>query len=167
MVDIAFCSPSATWGGNVNFGRQITARGGVGRASLSSCVATASDYGLFVVLLRLGCMPALATVLGCLLGGIVNFTVNRHWAFEGHGPLRGALGRYALVSSTSAAANALMVAIQTSGFGFAPRPAWGLARVLVFLLLTYPLFRGWVFGTKRRPEPELIADPVEPLVTGG
>jgi putative flippase GtrA len=123
-------------------------RGGIGRATLSSAVATACDYFAFSVLVNMGTAAAIATLLGCMVGAVVNFTVNRYWAFDSRGPWLRSVVRYATVSGTSALGNALLVAIVTSGLGWSARPAWVVARCLVFLGLTYPLFRGWVFGSK-------------------
>ncbi len=123
-------------------------RGGIGRATLSSFGATVCDYGAFSVLVSAGVVAPVATLCGCVVGAVVNFTVNRFWAFDSRGSLLKAALRYATVSGTSAMANALLVAISTSGLGMSARPAWGLARCLVFLGLTYPLFRSWVFGSK-------------------
>jgi putative flippase GtrA len=127
-------------------------RGGIGRATLSSVVATACDYFAFSVLVNTGAAAAIATLLGCMVGAVVNFTVNRCWAFDSRGPWFRAAVRYATVSGTSAVGNALLVAIATSGLGWSARSAWVVARCLVFLGLTYPLFRGWVFGSKSTAE---------------
>lgn len=120
-------------------------RGGIGRAGSSSLVATATDYGVFSLLLRCGCTAALATLFGCLVGGIVNFTVNRKWAFRATSRLAPAALRYALVSGASAMVNALLVDVITVGFGMAARPTWGFVRFFVFMVFTFPLFRAWVF----------------------
>lgn len=118
-----------------------------GRAAISSGVATLCDYVTFEGLIRISASPAgVATFLGCVLGGIVNFSLNRYWAFGNRRPLLGAMLRYSAVSGTSAFANACLVLAQTTWLHLPARPAWLAARALVFAGLTYPLFRRWVFA---------------------
>jgi putative flippase GtrA len=126
--------------------RSALGRGGIGRAVLSSLIATAADYALFVALVTVGTWAALATLWGCVLGAIINFTLNRHWAFEHRGRVGGAMVRYVTTSGASALANAALVALATTGLGLPGRSSWLIARALVFLGLTYPLFRRWVFS---------------------
>lgn len=127
-------------------------RGAVGRAALSSLFATACDYGVFSMLIGMQVHAGLATFVGCLVGGLLNFAINRWWAFGGGGALAVALLRYAAVSGSSAASNSILVAVFTSLVGFSATAAWLLARALVFSILTYPLFRNWVFGGQRTLE---------------
>ncbi len=115
------------------------------RASASSVVATALDYALFSLLVILGTLPAVATLLGCVLGGVVNFTLNRLWAFDSRGPLFTASLRYVIVSAASAVANAALVFVCTEALAWSAQPSWWFSRVLTFTVLTYPLFRNWVF----------------------
>lgn len=129
--------------------RILFLRGAVGRAALSSLVATLCDYGVFLLLVGLSVQAGVSTFAGCVVGGIVNFTVNRYWAFGAGGKLGRAVIRYAAVSGSSAVSNAVIVAIATALLGLSATPAWVVARALVFLSLTYPLFRTWVFGTPR------------------
>ena len=128
-------------------------RGGIARAVLSSAIATVTDYLLFAALVGAGAVAAMATLLGCVVGGCVNFAANRYWAFAGRDSLLRSALRYATVSGTSALANSLLVGVATSGFGLSARPAWAAARGLVFVGLTYPLFRGWVFGVREQGLP--------------
>jgi putative flippase GtrA len=124
-------------------------RGAVGRAALSSLLATACDYAVFSMLVSLQVHAGVATLAGCLVGGLLNFTVNRCWVFGAGGPLTTALLRYAAVSGSSGVSNSILVAVLTSLVGLSATAAWLLARSLVFLSLTYPLFRTWVFGAPR------------------
>lgn len=124
-------------------------RGAVGRAALSSLLATACDYGMFSILVGLHVHAGIATFVGCVVGGLLNFSINRCWAFGATGGLAVALLRYAAVSGSSGASNSLLVAALTSLVGLSATAAWLLARSLVFLSLTYPLFRTWVFGAPR------------------
>lgn len=125
------------------------ARGSLARAGLSSLGATFSDYVVFATLLQMSGMAAVATLLGCVVGGLINFTVNRYWVFDGRSPIVASALRYSTVSGASALANALLVGIATVGLGASARPAWFVVRVLVFLAVTFPLFSRWVFVTRR------------------
>lgn len=59
--------------------------------------------------------------------------------------------RYSIVSRASALANSALVALLTTMLALSATPSWGIARVVVLLALTYPLFRGWVFASQRPP----------------
>jgi putative flippase GtrA len=124
---------------------------GLGRASLSSLAATATDFLVFSLLVFVSVPAAVATLLGCVVGAATNFTLNRTWAFDSQRPLGPSVVRYAIVSGASALANSALVALLTSVITLSATPSWGIARVVVFLCLTYPLFRSWVFAARRPP----------------
>lgn len=128
--------------------RNIFGRGAIGRALLSSFLATLSDYLFFLTLVGLGTAPGLATLIGCALGAIINFSINRWWAFGSSDPLIPAIFRYLAVSGSSAVANAVLVSLATAAAHLSAASAWVFARALVFMSLTYPLFRNWVFGVR-------------------
>lgn len=141
--------------------RSCLRAGSVGRAAVSSIVATACDYGMFRCALVVCAWPALATLWGCVVGGVVNFTINRYWAFQHRGHVGRAMARYVTTSGTSALANVGLVALATSALEVPENPAWLGARVLVFLGLTYPLFRRWVFGEPDRRTGSSLSPPAE------
>jgi len=120
----------------------------------SSMIATAVDFLLVISLVdSFNAAPAGATALGCLLGGAVNYTVNRTWAFRcpPAGPLSQA-GRYTLTSATSAILNAGGVAVLLLLPGLHYQVAWLLARLAVFLAWSFPLMRGYVFAGCVQPD---------------
>ncbi|MGE5788052.1 MAG: GtrA family protein [Myxococcales bacterium] len=137
----------------------VFGRGAIGRALLSSFVATLSDYLFFSTLVEFGAAPGLATLMGCAVGAVINFSINRWWSFGSSDSLVPAILRYVAVSGSSAIANAMLVSLATAAAGLSAGAAWVFARALVFLTLTYPLFRSWVFGVRHRsfgvPSPEL------------
>ena len=124
-------------------------RNGLLRFSIASATATAVDFFLVVLLVRhVSLPPWLATFIGCGLGAVVNFTINRTWAFSaGDSPAVLQGGRYAVVSGSSAVLNAGGVAVLLLLPRIDYRMAWWLARGLVFLLWNYPLNREYVFGS--------------------
>ena len=53
------------------------------KAQAASLTATAVDLGVTIILKELfGCWYLLASVLGTVSGGIVNFSMNRSWVFR-------------------------------------------------------------------------------------
>ena len=53
------------------------------KAQVASLVASLIDFSTSIFLARvLGWWYLLASVTGTVVGGIVNFTINRHWVFE-------------------------------------------------------------------------------------
>lgn len=123
------------------------ARGGIGRTALAAGVATGADAALVSFLVHgLTFPPWAATALGCLLGGVVNFTINRFWTFKSSAPPIGQAGKYVFVSLTSAALNAGGVTVLLWIPGLATMAAWGIARALVFATWNYPLHRGYVYA---------------------
>lgn len=130
-------------------------RGGALRSLVSSVLATGADFALVTALVStLGYGPATATAIGCVLGAVVNFAINRFWAFDGAlaAPAPQA-ARYTLVSLTSALLNAGGVAIILLLPDVEYTLAWLLARVTVFLMWNYPLHRDYVFSADQRSAP--------------
>jgi putative flippase GtrA len=115
------------------------------RSALSSAAATASDFALVVLLVWLGTSPPLATFVGCVLGGVVNFTVNRVWAFGSDAPTGRQALRYLIVTAGSALFNAALVAAALLIPGAPYVLVWWVVRVVVFAGWNYPLHRDWVF----------------------
>jgi phosphatidylglycerophosphate synthase/putative flippase GtrA len=133
--------------------KALLGRASISRALLASLVATAADF-LFVVGLVdwLGLRPSIATALGCLLGGVINFSLGRVWVFQSRrcAAMPQAM-RYAFVSASSAGLNAVTVAILVlTAVDY--RLAWLLARVAVFLGWNYPLQRDFVFSERASVE---------------
>jgi putative flippase GtrA len=125
-------------------------RGSLGRNALAGGAATLVDFVVFRGLHDgAGLWPSYATFLGCLVGAIFNFTLNRSWAFESSGPVPRMARRYAVVSGFSAVFNALGVAALLLLPGLGASAAWFLARVAVFVGLNYPLHRDYVFSPSR------------------
>lgn len=53
------------------------------KAQAASLTATAVDFGVTIILKELlGCWYLLASVVGTVSGGIVNFSMNRSWVFR-------------------------------------------------------------------------------------
>lgn len=138
-------------------------RGSVARTVVAAGVATAADFLVFRSLLG-SVTPALATLLGCVVGGAVNFTINHHWVFDARRPLPAAAMRYVWVSAGSAAFNSAAVALALIDPTVSPVAAWVVARALGFLGWNYPMQRDHVFA-HRRPVSDGYGAPLpEPVV---
>jgi phosphatidylglycerophosphate synthase/putative flippase GtrA len=126
------------------------------RALVSAFLATAADFGLVWLLVSQGWMsPALATATGCGLGAVINFSINRVWAFGSHDPTLPQGTRYALVSISSALLNSGGVAVFLMLPDLDYRIAWVVVRIAVFAAWNYPLHRDYVFATP--PPPTSVA----------
>lgn len=144
----------------------------VGGAIASATGATAVDFLVVVALVELVGLPAwVATPIGCLLGGITNFTVNRRWVFRALDAPVPQAGRYALTSATSALLNAGGVALLLLLPSFDYRLAWALVRAAVFVCWNFPLQRSYVYAppspagpeAKSVPAPQATPAPSSPL----
>ena len=121
-------------------------KGGLPRSVVSALVATAADFAVVAALVStLGMSPWSATALGCGVGAIVNFVINRIWAFDTGGAATPQAFRYGFVSVTSMLLNAGGVAIMVLP-GVDYRLAWVIVRLAVFLGWNFPLHRDYVFG---------------------
>lgn len=124
-----------------------THRGAIVRNLLAASFATLTDFAFVFVLVKLELAPPpIATLFGCALGGVVNFSLNRIWTFASSDPHLPQIGKYAVVSVTSALLNAGGVALVLLLPGVDYRVAWWLVRGLVFLTWNYPLHREYVFN---------------------
>ncbi len=123
----------------------LLGRGGVGRNAFAGGVATATDFALAFALVQLAIAPAaIATLAGCALGAVVNFSMNRKWTFGSNGPPSREAWRYLLVTTSSALFNAALVhVLLLPGAPFVL--CWLVARAAVFLGWNYPLHRDYVF----------------------
>jgi putative flippase GtrA len=131
-------------------------RGSFARNAGAGLIATLADFALVTMLVsRFGVAPPLATLWGCGLGGLVNFAINRHWAFDSAASLHGSAVRYALVSATSALLNsagvALLLALGALTYALPYQLVWWLVRGLVSVLYNFPLQRRFVFAHRDLP----------------
>jgi putative flippase GtrA len=127
-----------------------------GRYTLTSALATGSDFALATSLHALGVSAGVATFLGCVLGGSVAFAVGRGWTFQaGSAPALPQLSRFLFVWAMSALLNASGVPALLSVIDSFPL-VWAVVRGGVYLAWNYPLSRWFVFA-RRRPAAELSA----------
>ncbi|MBJ6760330.1 GtrA family protein [Myxococcaceae bacterium JPH2] len=119
----------------------------VGLNAASGAVATAVDFAAVLAMVEWGAMsPAWATVAGCVLGGVVNYSLNRVLTFRSSGAVAPQLARYTVVSATSALLNAGGVALMTLHPQLAYTLGWWVVRGVVYFAWNLPLQRDYVFN---------------------
>lgn len=119
----------------------------LGLNALAGALATALDFALVLALVEwVGMLPAWATVLGCGLGAVVNYSINRVLTFKSTGAVGRQLARYSVVSGTSALLNAGGVALLTLHPQLAYALGWWLVRGVVYFAWNLPLQRDYVFS---------------------
>ncbi len=117
-------------------------------ASISSGVATLAD-GLMYQALLLGMTGSytLAAFAGAVVGGMANFSINRHWVFKSTGK-----GLKKQATEYAAASLATYLALQTCLFVLIEvmhvdeHAAWIPAKLIAWLFVAYPIQRFFVFS---------------------
>jgi len=122
------------------------------RAQFSAFLATAADFMVMVLCYQfLGLPLAIAVGLGPLVGGGVNFFLNRHWSFRaGQSALTWQLSSYMSVCLVSAVANVKGVLMMVEYTTLTYLPARVIVAVVVALIINYPLHRYLVFAGRGR-----------------
>ncbi|WP_224249263.1 GtrA family protein [Hyalangium gracile] len=115
--------------------------------ALAGAIATAVDFVAVLGMVEWASFsPTIATALGCVLGGVVNYSINRLVTFRSQGAVAPQLARYTLVSATSALLNAGGVALLTLHPQLPYALGWWLARGAVYFAWNLPLQRDYVFN---------------------
>ncbi|WP_163997624.1 GtrA family protein [Pyxidicoccus caerfyrddinensis] len=124
-----------------------------GLNAVAGAVATAADFALVLVLVEwLSVLPAWATVVGSVLGAVVNYSINRVLTFKSTAAVSRQLARYAVVSGTSALLNAGGVALFTLHPQLPYALGWWLVRGVVYFAWNLPLQRDYVFNDNASPD---------------
>jgi phosphatidylglycerophosphate synthase/putative flippase GtrA len=122
----------------------------LGFNAAAGAIATAVDFGVVLMLVEwMKLSPALATTLGCVVGGVVNYSINRIVTFRSSGARLPQMARYTLVSGTSALLNAGGVWLFTLHPQLAYTLGWWLVRGVVYFAWNLPLQRDYVFNDSR------------------
>lgn len=129
-------------------------RGSLFRSMMAAFIATGLDYAtVYYWVHRWEWRLWLATAVGCVVGAVVNFSINRLWTFHSVGtPFRQG-SRYAFVSVSSAFLNsggvAIVVLLPSVDWkqSLYWTMGWIIVRVFVYLFWNYPLHRDYVFGS--------------------
>ena len=122
----------------------------VWKAALSSGAATITDGIVYQMLLfALPSHYGFVAAAGAVAGAGVNFMINRHYTFakSAERALPQA-ARYAVVSLATFFVLRMLLAGTVEGLGWSPRIAWLPAKLLAFMLVSYPAQRLWVFSRR-------------------
>lgn len=120
------------------------------KASVSSGAATAVDGVIYQALLFLMPSYALAAFGGAVLGAVTNFALNRTWVFPHttKGLKRQAM-QYAMAAAATYVGLQLSLFMLIEVLAVPTRVAWVPAKVIAWLLVSYPMQRLVVFAEKR------------------
>lgn len=119
------------------------------RSAMAGTLGGLTDMVVLVLLVELaGFAPAHATMVSAAFGALVNFFLNRGWAFRSRGSIAKQGGLYALATAVWVGLSALVV---HACVGFVRLP-YVLARIVadvaVFLGWGFPSAR-WIFRTEK------------------
>lgn len=113
----------------------------------AALIATAIDFLTYSALVAWAHVaPPIATALGCGVGAVVNFVINRVWTFQSHDSTLPQVWRYAMVSATGAALSSGGVATLMGATTWDYRLVWVVVRLAVSWGWNLPLQRFFVFG---------------------
>ncbi len=120
------------------------------RAQTSAVLATATDFLIMVFCYQILALPlGFAVACGPVVGGIVNFSLNRYWSFRAsHDRLAWQLVSYMTVCLVSAVANSVGVLLLVAHTTLSYFPARVVVALLIALAINYPLHRFVVFAVK-------------------
>jgi phosphatidylglycerophosphate synthase len=143
-------------------------RGSMLRNAIAGAVATGSDFVVVASLVGFVFLPpAVATFLGCAVGGLVNFSMNRVWAFGSDSPKAAQAGRYLFVTTSSAILNSGLVAVMLLLPDMPYQLAWVLVRGAVFVTWNFPLHRDYVFlRSGSSPDTDPALQPIRSSLSG-
>jgi phosphatidylglycerophosphate synthase/putative flippase GtrA len=131
------------------------------RFTFSSTMATAADFAVVVTLVgALDLPPWGATLVGCLAGAAINYTVANLWAFGAQRSVRLVGPRYGFASTTSALLNAGGVAVLMLLPALDYRLGWAVTRGAVFAFWSFPLNQRYILSHRAAAEPPRAADGV-------
>lgn len=122
------------------------------RNTMAALVATAAEFIVVGAMKSyLAMTPWLATAMGCLFGGIVNFAINRRWTFESHAPGGRQALRYGAVSIVGSGLAYQGVAWGCQFTHLDWRLVWALTHVVCSWGWHLPMQRFVVFGKPAYP----------------
>jgi len=125
------------------------------RANLASVVATGVDWVLVTALVLVHVHYLAAAAAGAVAGGVADFSLKRHWAFDraGKGRLHAEGLRYLAASGASLGWNLAASWALVGRLGAPPVTGVIAASALVGLAWNYPIHRWWVFRDATAAQP--------------
>ncbi len=126
------------------------------RSTVAALAATVVDFAVFkALMLWEGVSPPLATGAGCVVGALVNYSMNRVWTFQSKASPSSQLLRYALVSASGAGLNSGGMTLLLHYLNWGPSLSWIIIRLLVSWGWNLPLQRFFVFPKSSQQAAEL------------
>ena len=117
------------------------------KANVASLVASACDFGFAILLKEVFAVdPVVASVSGTVLGGVINFTIGRYWAFKATN--KGIAGqglRYLITWCGNLLLNALGVYLFIHYAEIDYRIAKLITSLVVAIGYNYPMQKNYVF----------------------
>lgn len=113
--------------------------------AMAGGVATGTHYAILITLVHLGEAPVTATSLGALSGSLINYGLNRRYAFRSRRAHLEALPRYLVTAGAGWALNGMvvgMIAGQRVHYLVAQSAATGLVFLWNFFVNRWWTFRG-------------------------
>ena len=117
---------------------------------MTAATATTFDFVVLTVLVELCSVYYVSAVaLASSAGGILNYILNRKWAFRSDATIHGEAFRYLLVSGGSLAWNTFLVWLLTEFASLRYLVSKVIVVAFIGVLWNYPLHRYWVFSRKQ------------------
>lgn len=117
-------------------------------AGANGVVSTLVDLGTLMSLVGIGAPVAVAAFLGCCIGAVANFTLNKYLAFRDPSPIAPAqLARFTLVAVATGLLTAGGMQLAVVQLGAPVMIAKLICAAVVFAAWTYPAQRRLVFRT--------------------
>ena len=120
------------------------------RSMAVSVLTTVIDVGLFALctLLLVGMALPFARWICGAIGAVCNFLLNRRWVFGARGSGWSQASRYGATALISVTLGTLLWWVLWRLTGLDPRVLHVASLALVWLAVTFPLLRRWVFAAR-------------------
>lgn len=118
-----------------------------GKAQISAFIGGISDFSIYTFCLKVLALSApLSNVISGSLGAIVNFVINRYWAFEStNTPVGNQLWKFVIVVIGSITLKSGGIYLLVDHFDFNPFYSKLIAEIVVSLGFNFVLQKYWVF----------------------
>ena len=123
------------------------------KAQVSAFIGGVSDYLVMIALTELlGIHYTISILLSGIAGAIVNFSINRHWAFTSEGSVQSPLGtqlsKFTFVVTGSILLKSLGTHLITRGTNLDYRISRLVVELIVSYGFNYSLLKYWVFRSR-------------------
>lgn len=118
-----------------------------GKAQISAFIGGASDFSIYTLCLQFLGLPAhISNIISGSLGAVVNFIINRYWAFDSTStPVGKQLWKFVIVVIGSISLKSAGIYILVDSIGMNPFYSKVIVEVVVSLGFNFVLQKYWVF----------------------